>query len=232
MAPWARNHRLPLILVHRPAPVPDLRAPKPDLSPSLWWWPLAALALLFGGLGIAMVDGRRHSDTVPGLPWFDEVHFVGGGIALAVGVWAFRRDILVRAPRWHRAVGLLYVAAVLCSSTTGLVLGLFSEGGGTAHLGFLVVGALWLATTLLGWRAIRARQVVSHRRWMVRSYALCSAAITLRFELPLLLMATGDFAFSFTVVAWCSWLPNLLFAEWWLSRTSVHGRWLQRALAG
>ena len=206
--------------------------PRSDLSPNLLWWPLAALALLVGGLGIAMVDGRDSTDTVPGLAWFDEVHFVGGGIALVIGVWAFRRDILVRAPKWHRVLGRLYVVAAVCSGTTGLALGLFSEGGSTAHLGFMAVGALWLVTTLLGWRAIRARQVVQHRRWMVRSYALCTAAITLRLELPLLMSVTGDYVSSFTVVAWFSWLPNLLFAEWWLARTSVHGRWLQRALVG
>ena len=59
--------------------------------------------------------------------------------------------------------------------------------------------------------------------------ALVRDGVVLR---PDFAFVTGDFAFSFTVVAWCSWLPNLLFAEWWLARTSVHGRRLQSALAG
>jgi hypothetical protein len=51
---------------------------------------------------------------------------------------------------------------------------------------------------------------------MLRSYALVFAA-TLRIELPLLIMAFGEFT---QVVAWLSWVPNLLWAEWYVRRTA------------
>jgi len=55
---------------------------------------------------------------------------------------------------------------------------------------------------------------------MVRSYALIFAAVTLRIELPLLTAAFHDFTPAYLVVAWLSWVPNLLVVEWYLRRTS------------
>jgi len=101
----------------------------------------------------------------------------------------------------------------------------FSMGGLAGHLGFAVLALLWLTTTAIGWRMIhKGRVVLLHRRWMVRSYALCCAAITLRVELPLLAMATGDFAVAYPIVSWLCWVPNALFAEWWLGNTDMAGR--------
>jgi hypothetical protein len=55
---------------------------------------------------------------------------------------------------------------------------------------------------------------------MLRSYALIFAAVTLRIELPLLIMALGEFTPAYQVVAWLSWVPNLLWAEWYVRRTA------------
>ena len=48
-----------------------------------------------------------------------------------------------------------------------------------------------------------------HRRWMIRSYALTAAAITLRIYLPLIFV----FHWSF---AWLCWIPNALAIEVYL----------------
>ena len=53
---------------------------------------------------------------------------------------------------------------------------------------------------------------------MLRSYALVFAAVTLRIELPLLTMAFGDFTPAYQVVAWLCWVPNALWAEWYIRR--------------
>jgi hypothetical protein len=59
---------------------------------------------------------------------------------------------------------------------------------------------------------------VSSRQWMLRSYALVFAAVTLRIELPLLTMAFGDFTPANQVAAWLSWVPNALWVEWYIRR--------------
>ena len=61
---------------------------------------------------------------------------------------------------------------------------------------------------------------------MVRSYAVCYGAVTLRLQMWPLAMTFGDFAIAYQVVSWSCWVPNLVFAEWWLRRTSPAGRWL------
>ncbi|MBK8802471.1 MAG: DUF2306 domain-containing protein [Fibrobacteres bacterium] len=77
---------------------------------------------------------------------------------------------------------------------------------------------LWILSTviaaLLGWR-LRTRPDlrVPHHQWMLRSYALTSAAITLRLWLPLGMLAGLDFLAAYVVIAWLCWVPNLLVAE-------------------
>jgi hypothetical protein len=47
---------------------------------------------------------------------------------------------------------------------------------------------------------------------MIYSYAACLAAVTLRIYLPLLAFAFNDFIKAYLLVAWLSWVPNLLVA--------------------
>lgn len=59
----------------------------------------------------------------------------------------------------------------------------------------------------------------SHREWMIRSYSLVFGAATLRIWLPLLITSyRGDFLPAYRIVAWVSWVPNILFAEWYVRR--------------
>jgi hypothetical protein len=60
---------------------------------------------------------------------------------------------------------------------------------------------------------IRARRYAEHRRWMIRSYALTCAAITLRIILPVGLASGLEFSTSYLLAAWGSWTINLVIAE-------------------
>lgn len=188
-------------------------------SPGPGWWLLALFATAIGGYGVLMVDARAVKDAVPGMPWLDEVHFVTGGLALILGVWGFRRDLLVSRRELHRIVGKLYVLLVLVSGTSGLAMACFSMGGMTTHFGFGLLAVAWLATTFLGWHRIhKAKNVIAHRRWMVRSYALTCAAISLRIQLGPLAYLLEGFDSAYKIVSWSAWIPNLIFAELWLKR--------------
>ena len=196
-------------------------APRPVVA----WWALAVAATGVGGYGLLLMDARQAQDSVPGMPWLDEVHFASGGLALLVGVWGFRRDVLRGRPALHRWLGKLYVLSVLVSGLAAAAMAPFAMHGTATHLGFGLLALLWLLTTWLGWRRIhKRREVAAHRRWMVRSYALCCAAITLRVQLAPLAYALQGFEPAYQVVSWSCWLPNLLFAEWWLLRTRRRAR--------
>ena len=99
---------------------------------------------------------------------------------------------------------------------------LVSSGGWPAQLGFLLLALAWLVTLALAMRAIIARRVQVHRQWMVCSYALTLAAVALRLQMPLFLGLLGlEFHIAYPIIAWACWVPNLMFAQWWLRRHPV-----------
>lgn len=83
----------------------------------------------------------------------------------------------------------------------------------------LALPVLLLWTTAPAHLAARKRATVAYRRWMLTSYALIFRAVTLRIELPLLVMAFGDFTPAYRVVSRSCWAPNLLWAQWYARRT-------------
>jgi len=57
---------------------------------------------------------------------------------------------------------------------------------------------------------------ITHRRWMIRSYALTAAAITLRIYLPLSFVFHVPFSIGYPAIAWLCWIPNLRAVEVYL----------------
>ena len=78
----------------------------------------------------------------------------------------------------------------------------------------------------------RGRDVEAHRRWMIRNYALTYAAVTLRIQMPLLIVFGGlSGTAALNIVGWTCWVPNLIIAEIWM-RLSGAGILSRRAVAG
>jgi hypothetical protein len=188
-----------------------------------FWWMMTALSLALGGYavllvagGFAILDGPivENPAAFPvGLP----VHVVGAGIALILGPFQFHRGLRTRAPTAHRWTGRLYVLACVVGGVAGGLIAPTSAAGPIAGAGFLALAVAWVGSTLMAWRAATRRDFVAHERWMVRSFALTLAAVTLRIYSPLSLIATGgDFFGPYRVIAWACWIPNLVAAELWL----------------
>ena len=148
------------------------------------------------------------------------IHVVAAMIALLVGPLQFVRRVRTRWPAFHRATGKLYVVAILIGSPAGFLLALGSTSGPLAVTGFATVAVLSTAFTWLGWRAAVNRQFAEHREWMLRSWAMTSAAISLRLYLPFAGLVLGlPFYTAYPVIAWLSWLTNLAIVEYWIRRT-------------
>ena len=141
------------------------------------------------------------------------LHFAGGGVALALG--AFQLNAVLRARRihLHRLLGRIYVISVLIGGVSGFRLAIASQGGTIAHLGFGALACAWLFTTVRGFLRIRAGNDVDHRAWMIRSYSLTFAAVTLRVYVPLSLAAGVPFEIAYPAIAWLCWVPNIIVAE-------------------
>nr|WP_244885534.1 DUF2306 domain-containing protein [Amycolatopsis vancoresmycina] len=90
----------------------------------------------------------------------------------------------------------------------------------------VVAALLWLGFTIAGWRAIRRRRYGDHRKWMVRSFAMCMNTLMTRALSPvgflLVLPRGGDKTTMILTAAAVSGvlsvLSLLLLSQWWLER--------------
>ncbi len=84
-------------------------------------------------------------------------------------------------------------------------------------LGFMALAVSWLVTTLAAFWHARQGRFDKHRAWMVRSYSLTFAAVTVRLAPLPLLFLTREPVVAMTLTFW-SWVGNLLVAEWLIRR--------------
>jgi len=145
-------------------------------------------------------------------------HVVGGMLALLLGPIQFVPAIRRRWPRIHRWIGRGYLGGIALGGVAGLWMAQLAYGGPVAQLGFTGLALAWLTASATALLRIRAGDVAGHRAWMIRSFALTFAAVTLRLWLPLLAVVGVAFEPGYAAVAWLSWVPNLLVAEWIVRR--------------
>lgn len=145
-------------------------------------------------------------------------HVLGGMVALALGPLQFVGGIRTRWPRTHRWIGRTYLAGVGLGGLAGLWMARLAFGGPIAQAGFAALAVAWLTTSALALARIRSGDRDGHRAWMVRSFALTFAAVTLRLYLPIPMMLGVDFAVAYAAIAWACWVPNLVVAELLVAR--------------
>lgn len=189
-------------------------------TPKLWWVAaLLAVAIALYGWRYAVVGETAFvpelSESFKTRPWGIFTHTLFGPFALLSGILQFL-PAMRRPGRWrlHRIVGRVYVVSAIVLATAGLYMSVYSAGGIVTHIGFALLALFTLGTTAQGYLLIRRRKITAHRRWMLRSYSLIFGAVTLRIWLPLLIAAFhGEFIPAYQMVAWVSWVPNLIIAE-------------------
>ena len=150
-------------------------------------------------------------------------HAVPAGLALLVGPFQFVAPLRRRYLAAHRWVGRLYLLCVAAGSVTGLVAGIVAVTGFMAQAGFLLLVALWSYSGWMAYASIRKGQVQLHRVWMIRNFALTTAAIWLR-----LILVAGGAAFPslpfedlYHFAIWGSVLGSLAFAEWFIVQRTL-----------
>lgn len=144
------------------------------------------------------------------------IHIAGAVTALLLGSLQFT-PALRKIPS-HRWVGRLYVVGCLVGGGAGLILAPGSFAGPIASVGFGSLAVIWIAVTLMGWRAAMQGRFVEHRRWIIRSWALTLAAATLRLYLPTVQILDLPFLPWYRAISFLAWVPNLIAAEIWLRR--------------
>lgn len=138
------------------------------------------------------------------------LHIIFGGIALLIGWVQFSKKLQRKYTGLHRWIGKVYMLSVLISGIPGFYIALHASGGLSPKLGFSIGAVLWVALTIWGYTSIRKGNVELHKKIMTYNYAGTFGAVTLRLWLPILILIFGKFTTAYQVVAWLSWLPNML----------------------
>jgi uncharacterized membrane protein len=191
----------------------------PKRRTAIRFWVILALSVGVGLYGLSYLSGHGAPPGVSGnragLGWL-VVHASCAGTALLLGPWQFFPAIRGARPAVHRWIGRSYVTLCLVGGVSGAMLAWNTTAGDVARWGFSLLAVSWLTVTSLGYLAARRRDFVSHRRWMIRSFALTFAAVTLRLYIPLSAVAGLSLAFAYPIIAWVCWVPNLAVAEAWI----------------
>lgn len=153
-------------------------------------------------------------------PLLSGMHVLGAGLALLIGGFQFSSRIRQKAINFHRWLGRTYLSAALIGGIGGFAIALNADGGLVAQFGFAMLAVVWLYSSWQAYAAIRAKDIATHRVWMMRSFALAFAAVTLRIYLGVMQALGIPFSEAYPVTAWLSWVPNLLLVEWWLLNTA------------
>ena len=156
-------------------------------------------------------------------PWLP-VHAGFAATALLLGPFQFLPQLRIRAATLHRNIGKLYVLACLAAAPAGLILATGTDAGPIAQWGFGTLAVIWFgATGYAFWLATQGR-IAEHRRWMIRSFAMTFAAVTLRLYLPIPPMFLHmSFIEGYRAISWFSWTSNLAIAEIYLNWASIRG---------
>jgi hypothetical protein len=196
---------------------------------TIGWILLCALSIGVAGYGLFVyaflpLGALVHPEIRPAFeahPVGILTHVFAAALALLIGPFQFVARLRRAAPGVHRWLGRIYLGAgVLVGGLAGLYMATHAFGGIFSRLGFACLALGWLYTGSRAWLAIRARNVAAHREWMIRNFALTFAAVTLRLYVPIAILSGVDFAAAYAVIAWLCWVPNLLVAQWLISRSA------------
>ncbi|WP_298780426.1 DUF2306 domain-containing protein [uncultured Polaribacter sp.] len=139
-------------------------------------------------------------------------HIVLGGVALLIGWLQFHKKLRLKNLQLHKKIGKVYVISCLLSGASGFYIALYATGGLSPKLGFTSMAIVWFCTTFFGFTAIKKGDIIKHQKLMIYSYAACFSAVTLRIWLPIFSSILGGFLPAYRIVAWLSWVPNIIVA--------------------
>jgi uncharacterized membrane protein len=187
------------------------------------------LIQLAGGPAVIPADHRFADFPLPLV-----VHIVGSATYALVGILQFVPRFRSRHMTWHRRAGRVLALSGLAVAGSALWMTLFYEAQpGTGDVLFvlrLIVGSAMASCLVLGFTAIRHRDIAAHRAWMIRAYALGLGAGTQVFTEGFggALLGTGTLQGDLAKGA--GWVINLAVAEWAIRRPVTRARGVRRGV--
>lgn len=179
--------------------------------------PVAAGLYRLARLGLASTPAadelRAFADPVP-----IAIHIASTALFVVLGSFQVAPGLRRRRPDLHRIMGRLLVPSAVSAALSGLWLSFFfplpeTDGAALAVLR-LIVGIAWTLFAVLGFVSILARDIPSHRAWMLRAYALGQGAGTQSLVLLTWMTTMGGLdAPTKAVLMGLAWGLNMAVAE-------------------
>jgi uncharacterized membrane protein len=191
-----------------------------------WRVPAALVALVIVPLvagSLRLVEVAGGPQVLPTNPRIDAspapvvLHVVAAAVFAVVGAFQFSARIRGGHRTWHRRAGRVLVAAGLVVAGSGLWMTLFypdAPGGDLLWTVRLMAGSAITLSLVLGFTAIRRRDITAHRAWMIRAYALSVAAGTQVFTQGIGEGIFGANEASTGLSVSAGWVVNAVVAEW------------------
>jgi uncharacterized membrane protein len=191
---------------------------------------LSGIPLIFGalrlnelanGAEITPANARFFASPLPVV-----LHIVGAGVYAILGAFQFVSRLWRRGTSWHRWAGRLLVPCGLVVGLSGLWMTLFyPRPDGASDLLYvlrLIFGSGMVLSIILGFIEIRRRNIVQHRAWMTRAYAIGLGAGTqvLTGMVGALIFDTPN-ELENALLMGAAWVINLAVAEWSIRKSQT-----------
>jgi len=199
---------------------------------------LVVIPLVAGSLRLVEVAGGPQ--LLPTNPRIDAspapvvVHVVAAAAFAVVGAFQFSARFRRGHRAWHRRAGRVLVVAGLLVAGSGLWMTLFypgAPGGDLLWTVRLVAGSAVAVSIVLGFIAIRRRDIAAHRAWMIRAYGLSVAAGTQVFTQGIGEGLFGTTQASTGLSVSAGWVMNAVVAEWVIRRPRTRAHRARTAAA-
>lgn len=194
------------------------------ISQMLFWVPVAGFSLLLIYNTLPYFSFSKEFDFIEERSFLFQsnfynscfyIHIAAGALCIGTALIQFSKYILKRTKVIHRWSGKIYVFVVLfLGAPTGLYMSFFAKGSFWERALFLFMAGWWFATTLYGLGTILKKNVLAHKIWMIRSYAMAMTAVTFRIYHLVFYLLDWDHLENYELSLWISVIGNMLFAEW------------------
>jgi len=134
---------------------------------------------------------------------------------LIAGLTQFSSFIRKHFTKLHKMSGWIYAfTVIILAGPSGFFMAIYANGGMISQTAFCLLAILWIYFTALAIISAVNKDIKSHRKYMIRSFALTLSAITLRvWKYVLVYLFEPRPMDVYQLVAWLGWIPNLIIAE-------------------
>ncbi len=157
-------------------------------------------------------------------PWLTLIHILPALLFVLLGPLQFVKSIRAKSPNLHRWIGRIVLVSGVVIGISGIIMGFKMAISGVSETAVITLfGTLFLFSLLKAYSHVRLGNIVLHREWMIRGFALGMAVAVTRFIVGIFFatsfltdLTPPDF---FGTALWLGFTIQLIAAEVWINYT-------------